>query len=401
MSWVGVRILISPGIDSSPEELEELGFKYIDEGKTKEGLKLILRAAKGYEEKDDKENAARLYRYLGYFLARRVGIEKAKPSLLKSTYLYIDLIEEEISKPEVDIDVLDEYCFRVLEVFAMLNDTRLLTKYASEFAGIYEDLGESYESAEDVTFAIRAYESAFRYYKLAGLEDGARKIAEKLISLYGQIAEAKLGEGDIGAAADAFYELARYTRVIFGYDAHFKEMMDTAARNYERASKLAYSEGDLNGTTSYLVKAQYAYLLAGNSGRAKLIGINTVRMLNQVISAHRASGNDKMASEKLMETAEALIGVGKLEEAMGAYKNALELEGGLKHRTRIRLAVAKVYASQKGSEEVLEKVDLVEFHLKKNNLHKAFDIVDGILLEKEELTEARRKILEAEGITEF
>ena len=393
--------MISSGIDSSPEELEELGFKYMDEGKTKEGLKLILRAAKGYEGKGDKENAARLYRYLGHFLAKRVGIDKAKPSLLKSAYLYIDLIEEEISKPEVDIDILDEYCFRVLEMFAMLNDIRLLTKYASEFAGIYEDLGESYESADDMPLAIRAYESAFRYYKLAGLEDGARSMAEKLINLYGQIAEAKLSKGDVGAAADVFYELARYTKMIFGYDAHFKEMMDTAARNYERASKLAYSEGDLDRTTSYLVKAQYAYLLAGNSSRAKLIGVNTIRMLNQVISTHRASGNDKMVSEKLMEVAEALIGVGKIEEAMKAYKSALEVDGGLKHRTRIRLAVAKVYASQKGFKEILEKVDLAEFYLKKNNLHKAFDVADRILMDNEELAEVRRKILEAEGITEF
>ncbi|WP_297513373.1 hypothetical protein, partial [Thermococcus sp.] len=318
-----------------------------------------------------------------------------------SAYLYIDLIEEEISKPEVDIDVLDDYCFSVLEVFATLNDTRLLGKYALEFASIYEDLGNSYEEASDIPLAIRAYESAFRYYRLAGSEEEARKVAEKLISLYGQIAEAKLGEGDAGAAADAFYELARYTKVIFGYDAHFKEMMDTAAKNYERASKLAYSEGDLDGTTSYLVKAQYAYLLAGNSGRAKLIGINTIRMLNQVVSAHRASGNDKMASHKLMEATEALIGVGKVEEAMNAYKSALELMSGLHHRTRVRLAVAKVYASQKGSAEVLDEVDVVEFHLKKNNLPKAFEVADKILEKRDELAEIRKKILEAEGITEF
>lgn len=393
--------MISPGIDSSPEELEELGFKYIDEGKTKEGLKLILRAAKGYEAEDNKESAARLYRYLGYFLVKRAGIDKARPSLLKSAYLYIDLIEEEISKPEVDMDVLDKYCFSVLEAFATLNDTRLLGKYSLEFANMYEDLGDSYEEANDVHSAIRAYESAFGYYKLAGSKEEARKIAEKLISLYGQIAEEKLNEGDAGAAAEAFYELARYTRVIFGYDMHFKEMMDTAAKNYERASKLAYSEGDLSRTTSYLVKAQYAYLLAGNSGRAKLIGINTIRMLNQVVNSYRASGDDRMASEKLMETAEALIGVGKVDEATNVYKSALELDGGLKHRTRIRLAVAKVYAAQRASAEVLEEVDIVEFHLKKNNLSKAFEVADRTLKKRDELAEIRRKILGAEGITEF
>jgi len=397
----GVRTLAIPGIENPPEELEELGFKYIDEGKTKEGLKLILRAAKGYENRGDKENAARLYRYLGYFLAKRTGIEKARPSLLKSAYLYIDLIEREISKPEVDIDALDDYCFSVLEAFATLNDARLLGKYSMEFAGIYEDLGSSYEESGDISLAIRAYESAFRYYRLAGSEENAKKVAEKLISLYGQIAETKLSEGDAGAAADAFYELARYTKVIFGYDAHFREMMDTAAKNYERASKLAYSEGDLDRTTTYLLKAQYAYLLAGNSGRAKLIGINTIRMLNQVVSAYRASGDDRGAARKLLEATEALIGIGKVEEAMTAYRSALDSMSGLKPKTRVRLAVAKVYASQKRSVEVLEEVDIVEFYLKKNNVSKAFEVADKILEKRDELAEIRKKIREAEGITEF
>lgn len=395
----GVRTLASPGFDASPEELEELGFRHVDEGRAKEGLKLILRAAKGYEARGDKENAARLYRYLGYFLAKRAGIEKARPSLLKSAYLYIDLIEEEISRPEVDIDLLDEHCFSVLEIFATLNDERLLRKYALEFASIYEDLGSSYEEAKDTSLAIRAYESAFRYYRLAGSEE-AKGVAKKLIDLYGQIAEAKLDSGDAGAAADAFYELARYTKFLFGYDAHFTEMMDTAAKHYERASKLAYSEGDLDKTTSYLVKAQYAYLLAGNSGRAKLIGINTIRMLNQVIGAHRAHGNHEMASQKLMEVTEAMIGVGKVEEAMSAYKSALEIVGSLGHRTRVRLAVAKVYAAQKRSVEVLEEIDTVEFYLKRNKPSKAFEVAERILA-RDELAEIRRKILEAEGITEF
>ncbi|WP_456421460.1 hypothetical protein [Thermococcus sp.] len=396
-----MRTLTIPGIDNPPEELEELGFKYIDEGKTKEGLKLILRAAKGYENRGDKENAARLYRYLGYFLAKRAGIEKARPSLLKSAYLYIDLIEREISRPEVDIDALDDYCFSVLEAFATLNDARLLGKYSMEFAGIYEDLGSSYEESGDISLAIRAYESAFRYYRLAGSEENAKKVAEKLISLYGQIAETKLSEGDAGAAADAFYELARYTKVIFGYDAHFREMMDTAAKNYERASKLAYSEGDLDRTTTYLLKAQYAYLLAGNSGRAKLIGINTIRMLNQVVSAHRASGDERGAARKLLEATETLIGIGKVEEAMTAYRSALDSMSGLKPKTRVRLAVAKVYASQKRSVEVLEEIDIVEFYLKKNNISKAFEVADKILEKRDELAEIRKKIQEAEGITEF
>lgn len=61
-----------------------------------------------------------------------------------------------MSRPEVDIDVLDEYCSNVLEVFVTLNDKGgNLMKYTKEFAGIYEDLGDSYRENEDIPMAIR------------------------------------------------------------------------------------------------------------------------------------------------------------------------------------------------------------------------------------------------------
>jgi len=383
--------------ESPPEELEQLGFKYIEEGKVKEGLKLILRAAKGYEEAGNKEDAARLYKYLGYFLVKRAGVEKGRPSLLKAAYLYIDLIEREILKPDVDIDALDDYCTSVLEIFLTLSDQRHFKKYASEFATIYEDLGNSYEENNDVKLAIRAYESAFRYYRMIEDEEGYKRMAEKLITLYGQLAEEKVQREDIAGAADAFYELAKYTRVIFGYDIHYIEMMDTAARNYEKASKLAYSSGDLDGTTTYLVKAQYAYMLARNFNRMKLIGLNTARMLYQVVSSHRSAGNDEMAAEKLMELAEALIGIGKTKEGIEAYKNTLNTLNKLEYKVRVRLAFLKKYAAEKTSNETLDEVELVEYHLKKKNPGKALELASKAMEEKEELGDLLRVLTEAEG----
>ncbi|WP_367883481.1 hypothetical protein [Thermococcus peptonophilus] len=58
---------------SPPEEMEEIGFKYVDSGRVKEGLKLILRAARRYEERKDYEDAARLFRYIGRYLARKAS----------------------------------------------------------------------------------------------------------------------------------------------------------------------------------------------------------------------------------------------------------------------------------------------------------------------------------------
>lgn len=382
-----------------PEELEQLAFKKINEGKIKDGLKLILRAARGYEREERKEDAARLYKYLGFVLREKAGlIEKARPFLLKSAYLYIDLIEEEITRLEVDIDTLDGYCSNVLEIFLTLKDERNLRKYAEEFAAIYEDLGKSYQDNDDISMAIRAYESAYRYYEITDDIESYKRIAETLIALYGQAAEERLKKGDSRGAAEAFYKLASFIRAIFGYDIHFIEMMDTAGKNFEKASKVAYSNGDLDETTTCLVKAQYAYLLAKNYNRSKLIGINTIRMLYQIISSHRSRGDDEKAAEKLVELAEALIGVRKIEEAMQAYKSALEIKSDLCFRVKIRLAILKQFAASKGDENILEEVEKVEYYASKKNYMRALELAGNTLQKRPELEEIRNMLYEAEGI---
>ena len=383
----------------SPEEIEEIAFHLIKEGRTKEGLKLVLRAAKKYEEAGRRDDAARLYKYLGFALLEKThSVEKARPSLLKSAYLYIELIGEEIDRPEVDIDLLDSLCLSVLEVFLAIKDMKNVKKYASEFAEIYHDLGVAYEANSDIPSAIRAYESSYHYHKMIGNEEGMHETAEVLISLYGQVAEERLENGDVAGAAEAFYDLAWYIQTIFGYDIHFMEMMDTAAKNFEKASKVAYSEGDLDGTTSYLVKAEYAYLLSKNPNRAKLIGLNTARMLNQVISSHRARGDTDSAAGKIMELAEALVGVGKTKEGIQAYKAALDTKSGIEPRARIRAAVLKRYCSETGNPELLRDIHSIEYYMKKRNHMRALDISEKALQKSEELAEVLQKIYGAEGI---
>jgi tetratricopeptide (TPR) repeat protein len=383
----------------APEELEELAFHMVKDGNIKEGLKLILRAAKKYEEAGRKLEAARLYRYFGFVLLEKTrSLEKARPSLLKSAYLYIDQISEEIERPEVDIDLLDRLCFSVLEIFLAINDVKNLEKYASEFAEMYYELGVAYEENNDVLSAIRAYEASYHYHRMVNGEEGMRKTAESLITLYGQVAEERLENGDVAGAAEAFYELAWYIQAIFGYDIHFIEMMDTAAKNFEKASKIAYSNGDLDGTTTYLVKAEYAYLLSKNPNRAKLIGLNTARMLNQIISSYRAEGDTDSTAEKIMELAEALIGIGKHEEGIQAYKVALETKSAIEFRIRIRTAVIKRYCPQTGDVELLRALHSIEYDMKKGNHLRALDTAEDTLQNKDELGKILQDIHEAEGI---
>jgi len=380
--------------------MEELSTRLLNEGKVKEGLKAMLRAAKLYEERGKKEDAARLFKKLGFILLERTGsLERAKPSLLKSAYLYIDLIEELLSAFEVDIPTLDTYCLNVLEVFLALNDDRNLIKYGSQFAAIYEDLGNGFVEGNDIENAINAYESAFVYYKLLD-DEGYRRIAEILVNLYGDMAEKKLADKAYREAAEAFERLATYTRALFGYDAHYTEMMETAAQNFEKASKLSYSEGDLDTTTSLLVKAEYSYLLARNFNRAKLIGVNTARMLNQIVRFYRSQGRNEDASRKLIELTETLIGIGKSREAMEAYRKALDVTvtTTLSHRLRVRVAMLKEKAASEKDETLLDRVDLIEFYLKRGREYQALELAEKSFEEREELKEALEAVRSAEGV---
>ncbi len=386
---------------ASPEELEHMGFEHLNRGELKEGLKLILRSAKGYEDEGKLEDAARLYYYFGYFFLERLGKpDKAKPPLLKSAALYIDLLEKELSNFDIDTSKLNEYCTRTLSIFATVGDEKNLKKYAKHFAEIYEDIAKNYMDNDEIELAVKAYEDAFRYYKIVGDEEAIKRIADELITAYGHITEEKVAEGDAAGAADAFYRLACYVLAIFGYDAHYVEMMDTAARNYEKASKLAYSEGDLDGTTTYLLKAQYSYLMAGNTSRAKLIGLNNVRITYQVISSFQSAGRDEDVARKLLELAQSLLAVGKTKEAFKAYKESLNLNSSLRSRTIMRIAILKIYGAQKKDVHALSAVCDAEYYLERNNEARAIEVVNEVLHWIKDLEPVIRMLHEAEGISQ-
>ncbi|ASJ03703.1 hypothetical protein A3L09_02895 [Thermococcus profundus] len=385
---------------ASPEDLEHMGFEKLEGGEIKEGLKLILRAAKKYEDEKKLEDAARLYYYFGYFFLNRLGKpEMARKPLLKSASLYIKLIEAELDRFEVDMVRLNEFCSKTLSVFATVGDERNLKKYAKYFAEIYEDLGKAYMDNDEVENAIRAYEDAFRYYKALGDPDSTKRIADSLITAYGRLTEEKVAANDSAGAAEAFYRLSFYLLEIFGYDTHYVEIMDTAARNYEKASKVSYSQGDLDGTTTHLLNAQYAYMLAGNSSRAKLIGINNIRMAYQVVGSYQRAGDDRNTARKLLELAQALLAVGKYKEAFKAYHEAVRLDSRIDNRIIMRAALLKIYGAEKRSAGILSAVGDVEYYLERGNRERAIELADGTLRAVPELESLIKMLHEAEGIS--
>jgi len=394
-----VRDLPLDSFAPSPEDLEQIGYKRIMDRKTKEGLKFLIKAAKGYEEVGKLMDAARTYKYVGVVLLDRIkNPERARPFLLKSAYLHLHLIEKEIEMPEINLTKLEGFCLSVLEIFTLLNDRKNLEKYTREFAVMYEELGNSYLDNDDIESAIVAYEAAHRYYKLIGDEDGIRATAERLTDLYGKLAEQYLENEQYAEAGDTFFRLGYFVKDLFDYDSHFIEILDTAGKNYEKASKEAYAEGNLDQTAERLLKAEYAYLLARNFSRAKLIGLNVSRMLYQLASSYRSGGNFEKVGEKLIQLAEALIGIGKIEEGLDVYKTALEESGGkLDYKVRIRTALLRYLAAKKKDASILEKVDQIEFYSKRADYLKALETAEKII-NGLGLKEIENKLYSAEGI---
>lgn len=396
-----VRDLPFNPLTSSPEDLEQIGYKRITDGKIKEGLKHLIKAAKGYEEVGKLMDAARIYKYVGISLLNKSKTpEKARPFLLKSACMYLDLIEEEIERPEINLTKLEDFCLNVLEIFTLLNDEKNLKKYTREFAVMYEDLGNAYIDSDDIESAIAAYETAYRYYKFIGNIDGVRITAERLIDLYGKLAEHYLENEQYKEAGDTFFRLSYFVKDLFDYDSHFIEILDTAGKNYERASKEAYAEGDLDQTTERLLKAEYAYLLARNFNRAKLIGLNVSRMLYQLVSNYRSRGKFEKVGDKLLQLAEALIGLGKIEDGLEIYRTALEeSKGKIDYKVEIRTAILRYLAAKKKDTSILERVEQIEFYSKRADYLKALEIAEKMINEYPELKEIKNKLYRAEGIT--
>ncbi|AMM54311.1 hypothetical protein [Pyrococcus kukulkanii] len=385
---------------STPEELEREGYKYIKEGKIKDGVKMLVRAAKGYEEKRDIQKAASLYKEAGILLRNKLGVyEQAKPIMLRAAYLYLRIIEREVDKSEVNLDRLTNSCLSVIEAFTFLGDQEHVKKYAEEFAKMYEDLGSSYEEAGEIESAIVAYESAYRYYDLLSNKEGIERIAGRLVEIYGRIAEDAISNEMYEESAEAFERVANYIKTIFGYDERYRELMETAGKHYEKASKLAYAEGDLETMTRLLLKAQYAYLLARNFNRANLIGVNLIKMLNQVIENYRSSGRFDVVGDKLIELAEALVGLGKFENAMKVYREALEeTEGRIDIRARIRTSIIKYIAAKEMKLEMLRILDAVDFLMKHAKFLDAMELAEEAIRKYEEGEKILKAMYQAEGV---
>ena len=395
-----VTFLITGIIRSSPGELELAGKTLVTKGELKSGIRLLIKSAMEYEKQKRILDAARIYRYIGDLIlsANPRALRDARPFLLKSAYYYLDVLEREIELEEPNLELLDEFCSNILRIFEILGEKDKFEKYAREFAVMYKSMGDTQMKRKKIQKAIESYEAAYRYYKIIHDSGGIEDMASILLDLYGKGAEIFVAKKEYQRAGDIFFKLAFIVKDVFGYDDHFMELMENAGRNYERAGREWYANGNLHYTTKTFLSAEYSYLLAGNSQRTKLIGLNTTKMLYQLAGEYRKEEFMEELGDTLLMLAQSLFALDKLLEGLKAYKELIaEVEVTLEHRYRIRKALLLYLAAKERSRNYLEFVEQMDFYAKREAHAQSIDLAE--LIFETRYPELKKGLQKVEGFS--
>ncbi|WP_240911000.1 hypothetical protein [Thermococcus sp. MV5] len=392
--------LITGIIRSSPGELELAGKTMITKGEFKKGINLLIKSAKEYEVQKRFLDAARMYRYIGDLIlnVNPQGIKDARPFLLKSAYYYLDILEREIEAETPNLELLDEFCSNILRIFEILGEKEKFEKYAKEFGAMYQNLGDTELKNGNIQLAIQSYETARRYYKIIHHREGIEDTVSILLDLFGKGAEIFVNKKEYQKAGDTFFRLGFIVKDVFGYDSHFMELMEDAGRNYERASKNWYAKGDLYSTARMLLNAEYSYLLAGNTQRVKLAGLNATKMFYQLVEEYRRARFREELGEGLLMLSEALFGIDKLLDGLKTYKSLMvEAETTLEHKYHIRRALMLYLAAKEKSKNYLEFVEQMEFYAKREAYAQAIEIAE--LVFETRYPEIKKGLQKVEGLS--
>gem|GEM_PF-798552 len=395
-----MTLLITGIIRSSPGELELAGKSLVTKGELKTGIKLLIKSAREYEKQKRILDAARIYRYIGDLIlsANPQALKDARPFLLKSAYYYLDILEREVEAEDSNLELLDEFCSNILRIFEILGEENKFEKYAKEFAVMYKSMGDTYMKKKKIQKAIESYEAAYRYYKIIHDSAEIEDMASILLDLYGKGAEIFVAKKEYQKAGETFFKLAFIVKDVFGYDEHFMELMENAGRNYERAGREWYADGNLYYTSKSFLSAEYSYLLAGNSQRTKLIGLNTTKMLYQLAGEYRKEGFMEELGDTLLMLAQSLFALDKLLEGLKTYKNLiLEVEATLEHRYRIRKALLLYLAAKERSRNYLEFVEHMDFYAKREAYAQAIELAE--LIFETRYPEIKKGLQKVEGFS--
>ncbi|ALV63228.1 hypothetical protein ADU37_CDS15290 [Thermococcus sp. 2319x1] len=392
--------MITGIIRSSPDELELSGKSLVTKGELKTGIKLLIKSAREYEKQKRILDAARIYRYIGDLIlsANPQALKDARPFLLKSAYHYLDILEREVEAEDPNLELLNEFCSNILRIFEILGEKDKFEKYAKEFAVMYKSMGDTYIKEKKSQKAIESYEAAYRYYRIINDSAGIEDMASILLDLYGKGVEVFVAKKEYQKAGDTFFKLAFIVKDVFGYDEHFMELMENAGRNYERAGREWYANGNLYHTSKSFLNAEYSYLLAGNSQRTKLIGLNTTKMLYQLAGEYRKKGFMGELGDTLLMLAQSFFALDKILEGLKAYKDLLlEVETTLEHRYRIRKALLLYLAAKERSRNYLELVEHMDFYAKREAYAQAIELAELIFETK--YPEIKKGLQKAEGFS--
>ncbi|CAI1494185.1 putative TPR repeat protein (plasmid) [Thermococcus nautili] len=383
------------GTYDDPKGLELRGLELMNSNNVEEGLSLLLKAIKLYESVGAYESAGRVYQFLGEQYLKIGDKKTAEQFLKRGAYYYSLVIENKAQSIKTirDVRALDRLASKILLIFNELEDDERIRKYALEFGKLFETIAQ--ENSGMLRTILLEY--AYFYYKLTGQADLIESVILNLLDNYEEEIRKAKKERNYVVMGEYYRKSAHLTLELEGLGDNYISLMKDSGKYFENAGKEFYAQGQLANAGKYLVEAEYSYLLAGDTKRAKLIANNVIRILKQQLSQHQSEGNREVVEDVLLNLTKAYMGVGLIDEALKYYSKLIEDFFNLAHRFKIRY-YAVLYAIGSGGEEYLnELIALKQLLLRTHDDLQLLEGIQEFAMRIPLLSDIFRKISQVEG----
>jgi tetratricopeptide (TPR) repeat protein len=381
---------------NDPKGLELRGLELLSSDNVEEGVSLLLQAIKLYESVGAYASVGRVYQFLGEQYLKIGEVKTAEQFLKRGAYYYSLVVEEKASKIRDIRDVrnLDMLASKILLIFTELGDEERVRRYAFEFGKLFETI--ALENSGMLKTLLLEY--AYFYYKLSGEENHIKSLVLTLLDNYEEEIRTAKAKRDYVKMGEYYRKSAHLTLELEGHGDNYISLMKESGRYFENAGKEFYAQGRLDKAGKYLVEAEYSYLLAGDTRRAKLIANNVIKILKQQLVQHKKAGNREIVEDVLMNLTKAYMGVGLVDEALSYYKALIEEFFNLTHRFKIRYYAVLYVIGSSGDKYLKELTALKQLLMRTHDDLQLLEGIQEFAMRIPPLGEIFRKISQVEGI---
>ena len=381
---------------NDPKGLELKGLELLNTDNVEEGISLLLRAVKLYESIGAYESVGRIYHFLGEQYLRIGETKTAEQFLKRGAYYYSLVIESRANsiRSVRDVRNLDRLASKILLIFKEMGDEKRVQKYALEFGKLFETISQ--ENSGMLRTLLLEY--AYFYYKLSGVEEAVKSVILSLLDNYEEEIKRAKANRDYVAMGEYYRKSAHLTLELTGHGDNYISLMKDSGKYFENAGKEFYAKGQLANAGKYLVEAEYSYLLAGDTRRAKLIANNVIKILKQQLAEHKKAGHREIVEDVLLNLTKAYMGVGFIDEAIIYYKQLVEEFFNLAHRFKVRYYAVLYAIGSSGDKYLNELIALKQLLMRTHDDLQLLEGIQEFAMRIPPLRSIFQKISEAEGV---